>query len=117
MVVLAAHEKMDFQVAVLGAGPHGLAAAAYLRDSGIEIATFGEPMEFWRNNMPAGMFLRSALRASNIASPGRTLTRERWGREEVREVSFPLPLEDFLDYADWYRAQAVPEIDRRKINR
>ena len=99
----------------MGAGPHGLAAAAYLRHAGISTVIFGNPMEFWRDNMPAGMLLRSALRACNIASPDRALTLERWARERGHELRSPLPLEDFLEYAQWYLEQVAPDVDRRKV--
>ena len=46
------------EVAVIGAGPYGLAIAAHLAAAGVETRTFGEPMGFWRNNMPKGMKLR-----------------------------------------------------------
>jgi thioredoxin reductase len=104
-------------VVVIGAGPHGLAATAYLRHAGVETAIFGESMAFWREHMPVGMLLRSALRATNIASPERTLSLDRWSEETGREVVFPLPLPDFIDYAEWYREQVAPDLDRRKVER
>ena len=104
-------------VVVIGAGPHGLAATAYLRHAGVETAIFGESMAFWREQMPVGMLLRSALRATNIASPERTLSLDRWSEETGREVLFPLPLHDFIDYAEWYREQVAPDLDRRKVER
>ncbi len=106
----------DVRIAVIGAGPHGLAAAAHLRAAGVEPLVFGDPMEFWRENMPEGMLLRSALHATNIASPGRFATLDRWSAETGRELSFPLPRHDFLDYAAWYQRQLVPDIDRRKVS-
>ncbi len=108
-------DKSVVPVAVIGAGPHGLAATAYLRHAGVETAIFGESMAFWREQMPTGMLLRSALRATNIASPERTLTLGRWGDETGREVVYPLPLPDFIDYAEWYRGQVAPDLDRRKV--
>jgi cation diffusion facilitator CzcD-associated flavoprotein CzcO len=42
-------------VAVIGAGPYGLAAAAHLRAANVSTHVFGEPMGFWRRNMPKGM--------------------------------------------------------------
>ncbi|HJQ30074.1 MAG TPA: hypothetical protein VJ827_12090 [Rubrobacter sp.] len=42
---------------VIGAGPYGLATAAYARRVGIEPLVVGQPMAFWRDNMPSGMFL------------------------------------------------------------
>src|SRR5215475_4076223 len=110
-------DKSVVPVVVIGAGPHGLAATAYLRHAGVETAIFGESMAFWREQMPTGMLLRSALRASNIASPERTLTLDRWSEETGREVVFPLPLPDFIDYSEWYRGQVAPDLDRRKVGR
>jgi Pyridine nucleotide-disulphide oxidoreductase len=104
-------------VLVIGAGPHGLAASAYLRHAGVETAIFGESMAFWREQMPVGMLLRSALRATNIASPERTLSLDRWSEETGREVVFPLPRPDFIDYAEWYREQVAPDLDPRKVER
>ena len=60
---------MDCEVAVIGAGPYGLAAAAHLKSKGIEVRVFGRPMEFWADKMPAGMLLRSPRVASNISDP------------------------------------------------
>jgi cation diffusion facilitator CzcD-associated flavoprotein CzcO len=39
----------DVEVAVLGAGPHGLSATTHLRRAGVEVATVGDPMSFWRH--------------------------------------------------------------------
>ncbi len=44
---------------IIGAGPYGLAMAAYAKSRGIEFIIIGRPMDFWKSNMPAGMFLRS----------------------------------------------------------
>jgi len=51
----------ETKLLVIGAGPYGLATAAAARAAGIEPLVVGEPMEFWRRNMPAGMLLRSSL--------------------------------------------------------
>ena len=102
---------------MVGAGPHGLAAAAHLRSAGVATEIFGQPMEFWREQMPRGMLLRSALRACNIASPHRSHTLERWASSRNRELAFPLALEDFVEYASWYEAELVPEVDRRRVER
>src|SRR3954469_11130561 len=41
-------------VAVLGAGPYGLAVASALGEVGVEHRVIGDPMSFWRE-MPEGM--------------------------------------------------------------
>ncbi|MGA7958471.1 MAG: NAD(P)/FAD-dependent oxidoreductase, partial [Xanthobacteraceae bacterium] len=46
-------------VAIFGAGPYGLAAAAHLRAVNVSVRVFGEAMSFWRRHMPSGMKLRS----------------------------------------------------------
>ena len=55
----------DPPVAVIGAGPFGVSTAAYLRSCGVEFRIFGSPMNRWRTQMLAGMFLklRDSLRA------------------------------------------------------
>src|SRR5205085_11711164 len=49
------------ELLVIGAGPYGLSTAAYARDRGIDTTILGRPMGFWRDHMPAGMFLRSGV--------------------------------------------------------
>ena len=82
----------ECDVAILGAGPYGLAAAAHLHAAnGLDIGVFGEPMSFWEQQMPQGMCLRSPYVASNIADPGRELTldalREQTARSRSRSRS------------------------------
>ena len=48
----------DTNVAIVGAGPYGLAAAMHLRRAGVDVHVIGHPMSFWQN-MPA--VLRAAL--------------------------------------------------------
>ncbi|HXV04901.1 MAG TPA: FAD-dependent oxidoreductase [Solirubrobacterales bacterium] len=102
-------------VAIIGAGPYGLATAAYLRQAGVETHVFGEAMESWRRNMPAGMLLRSHRHASNIASPGAELSIDRWAGEAGSEPPEPMPVEDFISYGLWYGERAVPELDPRRV--
>jgi cation diffusion facilitator CzcD-associated flavoprotein CzcO len=44
---------------VIGAGPYAYSAAAFARDNGIDTHVVGQPMAFWREHMPADMYLRS----------------------------------------------------------
>jgi 2-polyprenyl-6-methoxyphenol hydroxylase-like FAD-dependent oxidoreductase len=60
---------MDTDVLIIGAGPFGLAVAAQAAHEGIEHIVTGKPMEFWRRNMPKGMFLRSACVRVGSATP------------------------------------------------
>jgi FAD-dependent urate hydroxylase len=107
----------ESNVAIIGAGPYGLAAAAHLRAAGVETVAFGEPMSFWERNMPTGMLLRSSRRASSIADPHRRLTVDDWERETGVTPADPLPLENFIAYAHWFRGRVLPDCDTRKVAR
>jgi cation diffusion facilitator CzcD-associated flavoprotein CzcO len=109
--------SLDAPVAVIGAGPHGLAAVAHLRGAGILAVAFGETLEFWRETMPAGMRLRSPRRASSISSPDDALSLDRWGQDRGREVLENMPLEDFIDYGSWFAEHAIPDLDPRRVTR
>jgi thioredoxin reductase len=105
-------------VAIIGAGPYGLSAAAHLRMvKGLELCVFGEPMSFWDRNMPIGMLLRSNWTATQIADPYGSLTLEAFQLASGNHFSAPVPLDRFIQYGLWYQRQAVPELDRRKIAR
>jgi FAD-dependent urate hydroxylase len=105
----------DCNVTVVGAGPYGLSAVAYLRASGVETRVFGEPMSFWQKHMPAGMCLRSNWRASHIADPRQELTFDEYCRRNGNHISKPIPINRFVEYSQWYQRQAAPDLDRRLI--
>jgi len=103
------------QVAVIGAGPYGLATTSYVKAEGLETRTFGDPMSFWRDQMPAGMCLRSNWGASHIADPQQSLTLDAYCREQGIQFGKPIPLEHFVSYGLWYQQKAVPEVEKRYI--
>jgi FAD-dependent urate hydroxylase len=111
----ARSERPDTQVAVVGAGPYGLAATAFLKDAGLPVHVFGRPMEFWREQMPRGMLLRSRWRSSHIADPGRGLTLDVFERERGASLDSPIPVEDFIEYGQWYQRQVAPQPDARRV--
>ena len=48
---------IDCDIAILGAGPYGLAAAAHLQQvKGLDVRIFGEPMSFWDATCPSACF-------------------------------------------------------------
>lgn len=104
------------RVAVIGAGPHGLATVAHLRGAGVDVRCFGDPLGFWRHNMPAGMILRSPIRATHIADPKRELTIESFEKDTGRSLRRPsLLLDEFTDYGAWFQQRVVPDLDRRRV--
>jgi hypothetical protein len=102
-------------VAIIGAGPYGIACASYLRAAGVDPIVFGKPMAFWRERMPDGMLLRSLRRSSHIADPDGSLSLDEFEAATGRSVPEPIPIEDFIDYALWYQGQVAPEVDQREV--
>jgi hypothetical protein len=103
-------------VAIIGAGPYGLSAAAHLKAKGIRVRVFGEPMSFWADKMPAGMLLRSPREASNLSDPAGAFTLEAYEKACGRQPAAPLPLETFVDYGRWFSHQFDLELDGRMIS-
>jgi FAD-dependent urate hydroxylase len=107
----------DCEVIIIGAGPYGLAAAAHLAERGVAIRVFGEPMSFWRHNMPDGMKLRSPWGATHIPDSHGNLSLDAFVAARGLARHAPLPLETFIDYGMWFQRAAVPDIDLRMIAR
>ncbi|MBV9354701.1 MAG: NAD(P)-binding domain-containing protein [Chloroflexi bacterium] len=110
-----AQRRSRAHVAIIGAGPYGLAAAAHLRAAGVETRVFGEAMSFWQDTMPVGMLLRSAWRASNISAPGHALSLDAYQAARGNQLPRPLPLADFVAYGQWFQRQIVPDLDPRLV--
>jgi cation diffusion facilitator CzcD-associated flavoprotein CzcO len=72
-------------------------------------------MTFWRETMPASMFLRSSIRASSINDPERRLSIGDWAQAANRELRYPIPVRDFIDYGLWFQQQVVPDLDTRTV--
>jgi thioredoxin reductase len=108
----------DHDVLVIGAGPFGLSISAHLRGLGVEHAVVGRPMDTWKTHCPPGMKLRSEPYGSDMASPQSGHDVEAFCR--LRGLDYvdrlgPLSVERFLDYADWYTEQLVPEVIDRTV--
>ena len=67
--------------------------------------------------MPKWMLLRSPLAGSHLSDPQGALTLEAYRAASGNEITAPLPLCRFIDYGRWFQSQAVPDTDRRKIER
>jgi lysine/ornithine N-monooxygenase len=107
-------------VAIVGAGPYGLALAAHLRETGTSFRIFGRPMETWNRHMPSGMFLKSEAFASSISDPGGQLTLARFCEETGRSygnAGEPVPIETFRAYGAWFQHHAVPDLEQVAVVR
>jgi cation diffusion facilitator CzcD-associated flavoprotein CzcO len=106
----------DVDVAVLGAGPHGLATTAHLRRSDVDVRLIGEPMSFWRT-MPSGMVLRSNWTATCIAEYQGPLSLDSYCAATGVRFGTPVPLQQFLAYGAWVQQQVAPDVDTRVVDR
>lgn len=104
----------DIEVAVVGAGPHGLSVAVHLSRNGVQNEVFGPPMSFWRS-MPRGMTLRSNWSASNIAEPNGELSLAAYQEATGDRFDCPVPLDRFIAYGDWFQRTALPGVDQRRV--
>jgi hypothetical protein len=102
------------EVAVIGAGPYGLATTVQLRRAGVETAIFGDPMSFWRG-MPRGMFLRSNWSATNMIEASGQLSLAAYQAETGDRFTAPVPLDGFVAYGEWVQERAVPDVDGRHV--
>ncbi|MFF3909308.1 FAD-dependent oxidoreductase [Streptomyces sp. NPDC001848] len=106
-------------VAVIGAGPFGLSTAAHLRGRGIPVRVFGEPMVSWRDNMPAGMLLKSTPVASSIDAPQRGHTLADYcdaaGIRRLVTDEDIIPVETFIAYGEWFQQKLLPELERVRV--
>src|SRR5579875_909913 len=109
--------RLPSSVAVIGAGPYGLASAAHLRGAGVPVQVFGDPMSFWSQNMPAGMLLRSPWGGSHISDPDGAYTLDRFQADGQIEAARNIPLEGFVRYGKWVQSQVAPDVDRRRVTR
>lgn len=97
--------QTETDLLIVGAGPFGLAIAAQASHDRIEHLIAGKPMEFWRQNMPKGMFLRSAC--DWHLDPLDVHTIEAYLHSEGKTPTDvePLSLEFYLSYVDWFQKQ------------
>jgi FAD-dependent urate hydroxylase len=102
------------EVAIIGAGPYGLATAAHLRRYGIDTFVFGQTMGAW-TRMPDRMLLRSFREATSIGDPDGRLTIDHFAADRGRPVATPVPVVDFVEYGRWFRTRAVPTVDSRLV--
>lgn len=105
-------------VAIVGAGPYGLALASHLRAAGVSFRIFGQPMQLWQGKMPAGMFLKSQGFASNISDPEGSHTLAAFSKLTGRpyaDYGLPVPLDTFISYGQWFRSELVPGLEETLV--
>jgi cation diffusion facilitator CzcD-associated flavoprotein CzcO len=110
---------MRTDLLVIGAGPYAYSAAAYARERGIDTHVVGVPMAFWRDQMPADMYLRSgpdwSLDAAGADSSGDSFAAyfEDAGLDPA-DVD-PIPIGVFLDHTEWFARRKGLRPDQRLV--
>jgi cation diffusion facilitator CzcD-associated flavoprotein CzcO len=105
-------------VAVIGAGPYGLAVAAHLHALGVRFRIFGVPLQSWRSQMPSGMFLKSEGFASNLYDPDGAFTLKRFCADNglaYADQNRPVPLSTFTAYSTAFQRKFVPEVEETMV--
>lgn len=97
---------MQTDLLIIGAGPFGLSLAAYAKHLGIDFLIAGRPMEFWKKNMPDGMYLRSASDWSLDPTDRFSIMNYLNSLGKTPKDVEPLSLEFYLQYAQWFQEGA-----------
>ena len=101
-------------IAIVGAGPYGLSLAAHLHERGIPFRIFGQPMQVWRTQMPAGMHLKSDGFASDLYDPGRRFTLKQYCRDHgiaYADYGLPVSVDTFVAYGLEFQKKLVPMLE------
>ena len=96
---------MNTDLLIIGAGPFGLALAAQAQHDNIDHLIVGKPMEFWRANMPRGMYLRSACDWHLDPQNVHTIEAYLQSHSKTPKDVEPLSLDFYLGYVDWFQQQ------------
>jgi thioredoxin reductase len=104
------------ELLVIGAGPYAYAAASHARQHGIDTHVVGHPMSFWRDQMPADMFLRSGP-GWHLDASGEDTFEAYFEDRGLRAAELdPIPIGTFLDYTEWFRRRKTLEVDDRLVS-
>jgi FAD-dependent urate hydroxylase len=101
----------DTELLVIGAGPYAYSAAAHAQARGIGTRVVGRPMSFWRDQMPAGMYLRSGRDWTLDADRVHSFEAYFEDRGYAADEHDPIPISVFLDHADWFREQKKLDVE------
>src|ERR1700691_5356519 len=110
--------RTTIEVAIIGAGPYGLSAAAHFRGRGIPFRIFGRPMDSWLAHMPEGMKLKPDGFASNIYDPDSKFPLKQFCAErriDYADMGTPVHLATFGAYGLAFRDRMVPELEDKLV--
>ena len=101
------------EIAIVGAGPYGLSAAAHLSAAGRSVRVFGQIVLLL--DVRQNLLLRSPWAASHLSDPKGALTLDAFKSSIRTEFSAPVPLDRFVAYGRWFQCQVAPTLDSRKV--
>ncbi|GAB7055077.1 MULTISPECIES: NAD(P)-binding domain-containing protein [unclassified Paenibacillus] len=94
---------------IIGAGPYGISLAAHAKASGLSYVLLGLPMQFWKDQMPQNMFIRTNPRYISFSDKENSLTIDRFCAETGTPLESPFPRPAFVEYAFWFARHANVE--------
>lgn len=98
-----------YDLIIIGAGPYGISLAAHAIANNLSFRILGYPMDFWKNQMPQSMFIRTPHDFCSFSDAKDELTIQRFAKETGVELVTPLPRPIFVDYAMWFAKEAGVE--------
>jgi cation diffusion facilitator CzcD-associated flavoprotein CzcO len=111
-------ERGHREAIVIGAGPYGLSVAAHLRAANVPVRVIGHPMSSWREEMPAGMLLKSTPLSSDLSAPVAGYGLRDYclghGVEPLADHQ-AVPADLFVNYGQWFQREWVPDIEQARV--
>lgn len=104
-------------VIIIGSGPFGISLAAHAVASKLEYKLFGYPMDFWKNQMPQDMFIRTPHEFVSFSDSKDELTIQQFSEETGTELVTPLPRPIFVAYANWFAEKAGIEFTKELVTK
>ncbi|MDZ5472333.1 NAD(P)-binding domain-containing protein [Bacillus sp. 31A1R] len=89
-------------VIIVGSGPFGISLAAHAVEKDLKYKLFGYPMDFWKNQMPQDMFIRTPHEFVSFSDPKEDYTVQKFEEETGIELVSPLPRPIFVQYSEWF---------------
>jgi thioredoxin reductase len=96
-------------IIIIGAGPYGISIAAHAAARHLSYKLLGYPMDFWKNQMPQNMFIRTPPDLVSFSDPKGEFTIQRYSLESNTKLESPMPRTVFVQYASWFAEKAGVE--------
>lgn len=102
---------------IIGSGPFGISLGAHAVANNLQYKLFGYPMDFWKNQMPQDMFIRTPHEFVSFSDAKDELTVQHFSEDTGTELVTPLPRPIFVEYANWFAKKAGIEFTRELITK